>query len=433
MMNCCRKIALLGASVWDGLQDTLRPATVLIEDRKIAGILPPGAAPEEYEPVSLFGKYIIPGLFEMHGHFYGRATRSMRSQHAAYCPLYLAGGITTVRTPGEFEPFVTLQWKQEIEAGRAIGPRILSACSYFDQQPSIVGWIEGNASEKEIRDKYCAWRDKMDFVKVYSNTPKEWIAMLADMAHRDGLKVYGHLGRCPASDALDAGIDGLEHGFFTMSEFYQSPDPHVQNQSLVSFDPDGPAALAVVEKILEKNAAVTPTTITFMLAGKQYTDRIDAVDGWCYLCAEALEHQRVLRAEWDAQAGEVLLQQELVEKQYRFISHIVHGGGRVFCGTDPSYPLITPGFALVWEAENLVRCGMSSAQILRALTSEAAKEMNVFTVTGSIEAGKEADLCVLNQNPFDSISHLSSVFQVYKGGRAFTPETLRASAVGMMK
>ena len=427
------KIALVGGTIIDvSREDNQFKGTVLLEDDHIKEIVSSEAEVENYYPTDVSGKYLIAGLIEMHGHFYGRATTEMRSQHEAYCPLYLAGGITTVRTPGEFEPEVTREWKRAIEAGEKPGPRIMSAGSYFDQTPSIVRWIEGSDSLEQLTEKYHTWKRKIDFVKVYSHTPAEWIKTLADLAHADGLKIYGHLGASTTADAIQAGIDGIEHGFFTMSEFYNQPDPGVRGADLAAFDPDGEAATCVIELILQNNVAVTPTTITFGLAGKAYSDWLDEIGAWRYLTSEGEAHHRAQRAEMDGSEEGVRNQNALLEKQYRFINRIYKGGGRIFCGTDPSYPLIVPGYAIVKEAQNLRLCGMGNMDILRALTCEAAKELNLDSVTGSLEAGKQADIVVLDGNPLENIDNLYTVSSVIKAGRLYDSAILRESAVRKM-
>ncbi len=432
-MNLNRKYALHGADIWDGVNDALYKATILIEGRKIKAILRDRSIPDGYAPIDITGSVVVPGLFDMHGHFYGRCGGAMESQHDAYCPLFLAGGVTTVRTPGEFQPYLTWRWKQDIEAETRIGPRILTAGAYFDMDRSSVHWIKGHSTEREFREQYEMQREYMDFAKVYSNMPKRFVKLVCDMAHKDGFKVYGHLGNCTAWDAMDVGLNGLEHGFYTMSEFYGGEAPSRNMDVLDEFDPCGKAADKVISKILECDVAITPTVITFMLEGQAFTDRINKVNGWQYADPELVETARNFRPKFMSDPDAIAQQDRLVKKQYKFVSRIVEAGGRVFAGTDPSYPMLVPGEAIVWEAENLRRCDMSNLQIMKALTIEAAKEMNVDTITGTIEPYKEADLCVLKADPLAAITNLSTVYKVMKGGRLFDSAELRNSAIGKMK
>jgi len=375
------------------------------------------------------GRYLMPGLIEMHGHFYGRASDEMRSQYAGYCPLYLAGGITTVRTPGEFDPVATYDWKQSIENGERIGPRIMTGGWYFDKAPTIVKWFKPSQSLEDIQDCFDD-RDKYsDFFKVYSNMPADWIKVVCQLGHAKGKKVYGHLGMSPTIDAIEAGLDGIEHGFYTIQEFTSKPSPSVIMDGLESLDMNSDIVRRVQDVILQHNTAVTPTLITFMLNGSHYTNWLNRIDAWRFLNEGAYQKNIERRKGWDSDQKAIDQQERLIEKQRTFVGDLYRQGTRIFCGTDPSYPMILPGKATVFEAANLVDCGLPVEAVLRALTIEAAKELSIDSLTGSISLGKQADLVLLDKNPLDDIHNLDSARLVWKAGRMYEPETLRKSAV----
>lgn len=414
--------------------DSWTPNTsVLITDSLVAGI---NSEDTLQSPVDVKidgeGRYLMPGLIEMHGHFYGRAADEMRSQHTGYCPLYLAGGITTVRTPGEFDPEATYEWKQSIETGERIGPRIMSGGWYFDKAPSIVRWFKPSESLEAIhtcfddRDRYS------DFFKVYSNMPVDWIKVVCELGHARGKKVYGHLGMSPTIDAIEAGLDGVEHGFYTIQEFSSMPSPTVDMEGLQSLDMNSQIVRRVQDVIVQHQTAVTPTLITFMLNGSGYTEWLNKIGAWRYLSEGARQKNIERRNAWDSDQKAIDQQERLIEKQRKFVGDLYKQGGRIFCGTDPSYPLILPGKAIVYEAANLVECGLPVEAVLRALTIEAAKELSIDAMTGSVSVGKQADLVLLEKNPLEDIHNLESVRQVWKAGRMYEPEALRQSAVGQI-
>ena len=377
-------------------------------------------------------QYLLPGLIEMHGHFYGRANVEMRSQHKGYCPLYLAGGITTVRTPGEFEPEVTFAWKQSIERGQTVGPRIMTGGWYFDQAPSIIRWFKPSESIEAIRDCFED-RDKIsDFFKVYSSMPTDWIGEVCRLGHAKGKKVYGHLGLSTTIGAIEAGLDGVEHGFFTIQEFHSKASPSVDSEGLESLDMNSSIVRQVENVIVQHRTAVTPTMITFMLNGSAYTDWLDRIDAWKYLAPEAVTKQLEIRKAWDEDQKSIDQQERLMDKQRKFVGDLYRQGARIFCGTDPSYPMILPGKAIVYEAANLVDCGIPNSVVLRALTQEAADELLIGEVTGSISEGKQADLVLLEQDPLSDINNLETVRLVWKSGRMHDPEDLRRSAIGQI-
>ncbi len=427
-----RNIAICGGTILDGLGGLREKSTILVNDGRIKDIIKGEICPEGYECYPGEGRYIMPGLVEMHGHFYGRSTRKMKSQHQGYCPLFIAGGVTTVRTPGEFQPEITAKWKEDIENLKAIGPRILSAGSYFDRNPSIVNWIEGCDSIEEIQNKYDVWKDKIDFVKVYSNMPIEWISTLVNLAHNDELKIYGHLGISTAKDAILAGIDGLEHGIFTMAEFSRL-NPKINEEILIDFDPKSKEATELIDLIVEKDIALTPTTIIFSLNSSKFKKDIEKHNLWQYLSEEGKENHRTILEEATCNNEENLRSDILLEKQCTFINRAYEAGARIFCGTDPAYPLATPGYAIVWEAEYMSLCGMNNRDIIKSLTSEAARELGLLDEIGSIQVGKIADIAILDKNPMESISNLETVVGVLKSGVLFEPEKLRKNAIGSLK
>jgi len=408
-------------------------SSILVQDDVITAVdSDPAVCAPDVNRFNAGGKYLMPGLIEMHGHFYGRATDDMRSQHNGYCPLYLAGGITTVRTPGEFEPEVTYGWKQSIEQGQSIGPRIMTGGWYFDKAPSIVRWFQPCERVEEIRDCIDIRDKHSDFFKVYSNMPADWVQEVCRLGHEKGKKVYGHLGMCSTIDAINVGLDGIEHGFYTIKEFHQMPSPKVDMEGLDTLDMNTDIVKRVMDTIIEHNTAVTPTIITFMLNGSNYTNWLDSIDAWQYLTDDAREANLERRKTWDSDQKAIDQQERLLEKQRKFVGELYRLGARIFCGTDPSYPLILPGKAIVREAANLVECGMTEAAVLRALTSEAARELSIDDVTGSIDVGMQADMVLLDADPLDDINNLESVNLVWKAGHVHNPDLLRELAVGQI-
>lgn len=408
--------------------------TVLIENDQISRVEPmPAETLTADHHVDGYGQFLIPGLIEMHGHFYGRAVKVMASQHAGYCPLYLSGGVTTVRTPGEFEPELTWQWKRDIEAGTRVGPRIISGGSYFERTPSIVFWFKPSASLEEIRAVFPERSAYSDFYKVYSNMPPGWVKVVCDLGHADGKKVYGHLGMCPTIDAIEAGLDGVEHGFFTVAEFYKQPSPTIDEESLLMLDTESDLVKRVIDTIVSHQTTITPTNMTFTLLGKDYTNWLEEHGAFRYLSPEGAESHKARRVEWDSSDEKIETQKRLLEKQFRYVNKLHRAGARLFCGTDPSYPMILPGAALHVEARLMQACGLSNIELMRSLTIAAANELNIGALTGAIEPGKQADLVLLDGDPLADIAALEKVQTVWKGGRQFDPKQLEQTAVGQIR
>lgn len=416
----------------DGHGNIKKDSTLVVENGRIKNIISGKSSEKDAHFIDAGDKYVMPGLIDMHGHFYGRASKEMKSQHGGYSLLYLAGGITTVRAPGEYEPEVTLQWKKDIEEKRKRGPRIISAGSYFDREPSIVTWIEGSSSIEEIRKKFQDWKDKIDFVKVYSNIPPTWLKEIVTLAENKGLKVYGHLGMTDTETAIKFGIRGLEHGIYTMTDF-REPDPFTNNDLLMKFDPYGEEAKNILKLIKAYDVSLIPTTVIFTCSTKDFKKRVDENNLWRYLSVEAEENHRHLMEKDYKTDHDHRQEKRLLTKQYAFLKQAYDLGIRIFCGTDPSHPLATPGYAIVWEAEHMVKSGLKHEDIIKSLTIEAAKELGIEKITGSIDIGKEADLFILEKNPLEDITNLSFSYKVIKSGIVYDPNKLRDEAIGSLR
>lgn len=128
--------ALVGATIIDGTGRPAFPATIVIRGQRIADIGTRPSVPTGATIIDLSGKRVVPGLVDMHGHMYARATAAMRSQFEADPSLYLAGGVTTVRSPGDFDPEGMIALRERIRRGEAVGPRIFVAGPYVDHASS---------------------------------------------------------------------------------------------------------------------------------------------------------------------------------------------------------------------------------------------------------------------------------------------------------
>lgn len=151
-----RVTALVGGTIIDGTgKPLLEGYTILIRGERIAEVGRKVKIPKGATVLDMTGKTVIPGLFDMHGHMYIRGSGPQHSQFEAYSLLYLAGGVTTIRSPGDFEPQGMVEWRERVKRGEAIGPRIFTAGPYFDGCPSHVDWIKCRSSGVVAEQKYA--------------------------------------------------------------------------------------------------------------------------------------------------------------------------------------------------------------------------------------------------------------------------------------
>lgn len=399
-----------------------RKSNVGVKDGIITQITTGELSKEQEGVIDCQGKFVLPGLIDMHAHFFARATSEMKSQYAAYPKLFLAGGVTTVRSPGEFEPVKTIELKNAIDRGEIVGPRINCAGPYFDRNPSIVKWIKGLETTQDIEDLFFEWRDQIDFVKAYSNFQASDLAYLIELAHNHDLYVTAHLGAIKALEAIKLGIDGLEHGIFTMGEYFPEGIVFDDRFTLAGSNISPELSNKIIEEIVANDVFITPTTITFQIFEPNFYERSFKYIN--YLSDQGRENHLKIRQERELTPKEMEKQNIIIEKQFSFINRLYAKGATLLCGSDPSFPLLIPGYSLHWEMKNFVLAGISPLDTIKAATSEAAKVLKEKNI-GTISAGKIADIVVLNNDPLENIENIGDIFAVIAKGKIYNPKNLR--------
>jgi len=354
------------------------------------------------------------------------------NQFEAYSALFLAGGVTTVFSPGDFDPEGMIELRDRIARGEVVGPTVLTAGPYFDHDPSVVGWIQGVGSVEEALAKFEAWKDRIDAVKVYTNITEEELGALAGAAHANGLKMTGHLGgQVTTLRAIELGIDGLEHGLFAIAEITDAgqADPLAdQYCALAAVDLDGPVAESLIRGMVDEGVWVTPTIVTLQSIHPDFQPPTEA---WLdYLSPELGERMAQMPAYLDP-GGAACLDGAL-SRQLEFVGRIHEAGGRVVTGTDPVSPKVVPGYGLHAEIANLVQAGFTPLEAITAATRDGAVALGLIGEVGTLEAGKRADLVVVLGDPASDIATIGNTVSVYRSGIRYDPDSLRESARGMI-
>jgi imidazolonepropionase-like amidohydrolase len=422
-------IALTGATVIDG---TGAPAqanwTVLIQDERILNVGADVPIPDSARVMDLAGQTVIPGLFDLHAHLYSSDGRSLAGNFVAYPRLHLAGGVTTIYSPGDFAPQGAFNLRELVERGEAVGPHILTAGPYFDG-PGGAGWMKTASTAAELRAAYGGWHSRIDGVKVYTHITEEQLAALVEAAHAEGLPVTAHLASVTAGRAIELGIDGLEHGLFSMSEFFTpSASFPAQYCALAEVDMASPEVAALVDAIIAKGVYVDPTMVVFL---PELADFEPIPPDWDrYVTPLAVPH--VLRFQRSIQlSNDTCLRQALANQQA--LIRMIHGrGGLVVPGTDAVIPIVLPGYGLHRELQLFVEAGLTPLEAIRSGTLDAATALGLEDDRGSLTPGKRADLIVLAGDPSVDINALGSTQLVFKDGRPYDPTALRASVEGLI-
>jgi imidazolonepropionase-like amidohydrolase len=413
--------------------------TIVIRDGVIASVAASvGAAiPAGAEVHDLTGRTVLPGLVMVHEHlFYPAGNGLYTEQGWSFPKLYLAGGVTMLRTAGSMEPYTDLNIASGIAAGDIVGPAMDVTGPYLEGPGLPLVQVHALADSAEARRMVAYWADLgATSFKAYMHITRAELGAAIAEAHGRGLKVTGHLCSVTFREAADLGIDDLEHGFVIATDFVRgkAPDvcPHRDSAvaSLLALDPDGPAARDLIRYLVSKHVAVTSTLPVF----ETFTPgRPPAPPGALDAMLPEARDQYLRRRVAIATSADTTWV-ALLKKEMRLERLFAQAGGMLLAGTDPTgYGGVVAGFANHRELELLVEAGFTSLEAIRIGTLNGATYLGRAGRVGTIAAGKQADLVVVSGNPAANIADVEKVELVFKDGTGYDPATLIAAAKGMV-
>ena len=440
-------IALTHVRVIDGTgAPPKEDQTIVITDGKIQSVESSAAAriPANAQTLDLNGYTVLPGLVGMHNHMFfpmGGSPPMYSNMGISFPRLYLALGVTTIRTTGSVAPYTDLEIKKLIDAGRMIGPKMHITAPYLEGRGSFTPVMHTLTGPDDARRLVNYWADLgATSFKAYMNISREELRAVVQEAHKRGLKVTGHLCSIGYKEAAEIGIDNLEHGLFADSEFVtnKEPDkcPQGVSNSLRSLDLNGAAAQQTIRTLVSKNVAITSTLPVFEAGGAPLAQTgIGA--------GSALLNQRVLNV-MSADARVRYLQARarvspeanfvaLLRKAMDFEREFVKAGGLLIAGLDPTgNGGVVAGFGDLREVELLVEAGFTPVEAIKIATLNGAKFLGEDARIGSIAAGKQADLMVVKGNPATTIGDIENVEIVFKDGVGYNSEKLIQSVQGLV-
>jgi len=355
--------------------------------------------------------------------------------------LYLANGVTTIRTTGSVAPYTDLEIKKLIDAGRMIGPKMHITAPYLEGNGSFTPVMHTLADANDARRMVNFWADQgATSFKAYMNITRDELRAAVEEAHKRGLKVTGHLCSIGYKEAAEIGIDNLEHGLMADSEFVSNkqPDqcPQGVSASLRQLDLTSVPVQEMIRFLVAKNVAITSTLPVFEAGSAPLSQNgIGA--------ASALLNPRVLavmstdarvrylqaRARVPAQGDYVALLRKAMDFERAF----VQAGGLLIAGLDPTgNGGIVAGFGDLREIELLVEAGFTPVEAIRIATLNGAKFLGEDARIGSIATGKQADLMVVKGNPAANMNDIEKVEIVFKDGVGYDSEKLIQSVQGLV-
>ena len=388
--------------------------------------------PDGATTIDLTGKSVIPGLVMVHEHLYYPTGPGVYGQLGlSFVRLYLAGGVTTMRTGGNVNGFMDLKLKQLIEEGQQPGPAIDATAPYLNGPTTFLQMHDMKGAE-DARKQVAYWADMgASSFKAYMQITRDELRAAVDEVHRRGLKITGHLCSVTYAEAADLGIDDLEHGFLAATDFVADKQPDTcpgqgaGQRTISALDENGEPFKALVKKLVDKKVALTSTLTVF----ETFTPGRPMPPGLDVLLPE-LKQQFEQNYQRTAQ-NEQSIYKALFPKALALERAFGRAGGMLIAGTDPTGGGgVVPGYSNQRQLELLVEEGFTPVEAIRIGTLNGATYLGRTARVGSIAAGKQADLVVIDGDPSKTIADVRKVETVFKQGVGFDPAKLIASVSG---
>ena len=401
--------------------------TVVVTGNQITDLGEAGkvSVPQGGRVIDAGGKFLIPGLWDMHVHWYNRDTLT----------LFTANGVTGIRQM--FGNSDLLRWRDEVAKGSLQGPRMVVASPIIDGPQPV--WPNSISARDEAEGRKAVTRVKQwgaDFVKVYSLLPREAYFGIADEARKQGLPFEGHVPlTVSAEEASDAGQKSIEHltGVILAcsdkeAEFrsgrvianFPAARPRAELQALETFSAKKEAELFA--RFVKNGTWQCPTLTVRRSTAYQDDPNFRNDERLKFIPRQILER-------WDQRMGNRRAEsyanaKRLFQKEVEVVGDMRRAGVLILAGSDTGNPFCFPGFSLHDELALLVKAGLTPTESLRAATLNPAKFFGMDQKLGTIEQGKLADLVLLEANPLEDIRNTQRIDAVIMNGRFYDRKAL---------
>jgi len=429
-------VALTHVRVIDGTGAPAREdQTIVVRDGAIVALGPSATttAPAGAQVLDLTGRSVIPGLVMVHEHLYyptGGGTYANLSE--SFTRLYLAGGVTSMRTGGNTNGYGELAIARAIAEGDKPGPWIDATAPYLQGSGLGIGQMHALKDAVDARRMVNFWADAgATSFKAYMHITRAQLGAAIEEAHGRGFRVTGHLCSVTYAEAAQLGIDNLEHGFFAATDFVENKEPDAcpgqgrGQATIATLTPEDPRFRALVDVLVQRNVAVTSTLTIFetFVPGRPLPPGLDVL-------VPQLREQYERRHEATARntrSGYATLYPVGAALEVAF----ARAGGLLVAGTDPTGGGgVVPGYSNQRALELLVEAGFTPLEAIRIGTLNGAQYLGRADLAGSIAVGKQADLVVINGDPAARIADVRNVEMVFRQGVGYDPARLIDSVRG---
>ncbi len=429
----------------DGRGNAAKPhQTIIIINGKIDWVGNDANAmiPKGARVIDLNGKTLMPGLVMLHEHMYISAHSitprypHLRQVAFSFPRLYLAAGATTIRTCGSIEPYSDLRIKKDIDLGLIPGPFMELTAPYIEGKSSAFPQMKENKTPEEAAAFVNYWAAQgFTSFKAYMGVDKPTLKAAIDAAHKNKLKITGHLDIVTYREAAVLGMDNLEHGFFASTDFVKSkreeehPAPGMAIKSLANLDIQSDSVRQFIQFLIDKKVGMTSSLAVFEgVTTTQPQPNEEAVNAMSpdtrdfYLRRLAATKSAKGPTDWDKAFPKAAKMEKIFSDM----------GGLLTVGTDPTGNGGTLAGYGNWRAiELLVEAdGFTPLEAIKIATQNGSIALGFEKSIGTIETGKSADLLIIDGDPSRNISDLRKVIFVFKNGVGYNSKKLFESVKG---
>jgi imidazolonepropionase-like amidohydrolase len=431
-------VAITNVTIIDGNGNDIKEnQTIIIKDKIIQNVGDTKSLeiPESALTIDGTSKTIIPGLVMLHEHlFYTKFFEdwfSVGQMTFTFPRLYLAGGVTTMRTGGSIQPQSDLNVKNWINEGKMTGPKMDVTSPFIEREGAPIAELGFIKNTEEVSEIVNFWANRgVTSFKLYNNITKEDMKVCVRAAHRLNMKVTGHLCSVTYEEASNIGIDNLEHGFMAASDFMidKEPDlcdPFEARKSLTDEPIDSPKINNLIDLLIKNGTAITTTPNVF----EPYTNReLIPGGGESAVTPEVLKDVKNI---YDRMINRDSLSLKRFNKNMVWIKRFYDKGGKLVAGTDPTGAGRTvAGYANQHTIELLVEGGFPLVDVIKICTLNGAEFLNQQQNIGTLEKGKIADLILIDGSLQDDIKNIRNMEIVFKDGIGFDSKKMFESVKG---
>jgi len=420
--------------------------TIVLSNGKIASMSDAADAtvPKDAQVLDLHGDSVIPGLVGMHDHlFYPMGDVIFGEMGLSFPRLYLAAGVTTIRTGGSIEPYTDLEIRDQINRGEAPGPKMHVTGPYLEGKGTFAVQLHQLSGPEDATRTVNYWLDEgVDNFKAYNFVTADELSAAITAAHNRGAKVTGHLCSIGFREAAALGIDNLEHGLLVDTEFFPWKKPGEcpytpKDMDFVSkLDVQSGPVHGMILELIQHHVAITSTLPVFEVEvpgrpsiQRRVLDTLSPDARSAFLDDKVrMGDQSRLKRIYDSEVSPMAA---AFKKEMEFEYAFVKAGGTLLAGEDPTgIGGILAGFGDQREVELLVEAGFTPLEAIHIATANGAQFLGEADRIGTIAAGKAADLVVIKGDPSQKIEDIENTEIVFKDGIGYDPAKLIESVRG---